>query len=317
MPFTVHGYTRAMAFGRGKVILFGEHAAVYGYPAIAAALADGCEATAEAWPTARLEVAPWNVAFDAEQTRGDADAPELHRAFRVLLDGYGASWPNVRVRAHLRIPGGAGLGGSAALSVAVVRAIDDWLGRTQSVEAVAAAANQAERVFHGTPSGIDAAMAAGSGVALFRKGQPLEPIALARPLTLVIGHSGKAKDTKRMVDSVRQQRERDPKKVDAIFEGIESLANNARTALQLGDLAPLGHYMMENQRLLNCLMLSTSELEHMCRTAVEAGALGAKLTGGGGGGCMIALCAGPELATPVLDALRALGKDAFLVEVKP
>ena len=189
--------------------------------------------------------------------------------------------------------------------------------RARTATELAAAATAGEDVFHGKSSGIDVAMAAGSGAALFRKGAPLAPVALARPLTLVIGHSGEPKQTKTTVASVARQLERDPVKVNQIFDAIEALVLNARTALQVGDLAPLGQYMIENQRLLNCLMVSTPTLELMCRTAIDAGALGAKLTGGGGGGCMVALCAGPELATPVLSALRALDKEAFLVEVKP
>lgn len=306
-----------MAFGRGKVILLGEHGVVHGRPALVAALPSGAEADCEPWSCARLEVEPWGVAFDAESAQSDERTEQLRQAFCALLDGYGAPRPSLRVRVRLSIPGGAGLGGSAALSVAVVRAIDAQLGRERDPDAVAEAALAAERVFHGTPSGIDTAAAVRSGALLFRRDQPVEAVALARPLWLVIGHSGEPKQTKRMVDSVRQQHERDPARVDKIFDAIEALVLNARTALQIGDLAPVGQYMSHNQELLNCLMLSTTELEAMCRAAVTAGALGAKLTGGGGGGCMVALCAGRELAEPVLAALRALGKQTFLVEVKP
>jgi mevalonate kinase len=306
-----------MAFGRGKVILLGEHSVVYGRPALVAGLARGAEAQAEPWPSARLEVEPWGIAFDADEMQSDDRTEQLRAAFCALLHGFGAPRPSVRVRVELSIPGAAGLGGSAALSVAIVRAIDALRGEQRSPEAVADAAMAAERVFHGQPSGIDTAMAAGSGAALFRKGQPLEPIVLARPLALVIGDSGESGQTKTTVASVKRQHERDPTKVDAIFDAIEALVLNAKSALQVGDLAPLGRFMSENQKLLNTLMLSTATLEEMCQTASAAGALGAKLTGGGGGGCMIALCAGPELATPVLDALHGMGKRAFLVEVQP
>jgi len=306
-----------MAFGCGKVILLGEHSVVYGRPALAASLASmGAEAHAEPWPNARLEVEPWGVAFDADPEQKDEPADPLQRAFRALLLSYGSPWPRARVRAQMSIPGAAGLGGSAALSVAVVRALDALQGSARGPEAVAATALEAEKVFHGTPSGIDTAMAAGSGVALFRQGK-LEQVALERPLTLVVGHSGEVGQTKITVASVKQQYERDPKKLGSIFDAIEALVVNAKSALQLGDVADLGKLMNENQRLLNTLLLSTSRLEEMCKAAESAGALGAKLTGGGGGGCMIALCAGPELAGPVLEALRKLGRDAFLVQVQP
>jgi mevalonate kinase len=305
-----------MAFGRGKVILLGEHGVVNDRPALAAALGRGAQAQAEPWPCAHLEVEPWGVAFDAHVEQADPRTESLRKAFGALLDGYGAR-PNARVRVQLSIPGAAGLGGSAALSVAVVRALDELQGQQRTPAAVAEAALAAERVFHGNPSGIDTAMAAGSGVALFRRGQPLEPVALSRSLTLVIAHSGELGRTVVSVESVRQQRERNPRKVDEIFDGMEALVRNARSALESGELARVGQLMTLNQKLLNTLMLSTQKLEAMCKDAEKSGALGAKLTGGGGGGCMIALCAGPELSGPVLDALRAHDSDAFPVEVQP
>ena len=305
-----------MAFGRGKVILLGEHGVVYGRPALAAALARGAEAEADAWSCARLEVEPWGVAFDAHVEQSDPRAEALRKAFCALLDGYGER-PKARVRVRVSIPAAAGLGGSAALSVAIVRALDALRGGERPADEVAAAALLAERVFHGNPSGIDTAMAAGSGVALYRKGKPLEPVALGRSLTLVIAHSGEAGRTVVTVESVRQQHERNPRKVDEIFDGMEALVLNARSALQDGELARLGQLLTLNQKLLNTLLLSTPKLEAMCKDAEAEGALGAKLTGGGGGGCMIALCAGPELAGPVLEALRAHDRDAFLVEVLP
>lgn len=305
-----------MAFGRGKVILLGEHGVVYDRPALAAALARGAEAQAEPWPCARLEVEPWGVAFDVDAPQTEPRGESLRKAFAALLDGYGTR-PKARVRVQLSIPGAAGLGGSAALSVAIVRALDELQGQQREPDAVAAAALAAERVFHGNPSGIDTAMAAGHGVALFRRGQPLEPVALARPLTLVIAHSGEVGQTVVTVESVRQQRERNPRKVDEIFDGMEALVRNAKSALEAGELAHLGQLMTLNQKLLNTLMLSTPKLEAMCKDAEKSGALGAKLTGGGGGGCMIALCAGPELSGPALDALRAHDPNAFLVEVQP
>ena len=136
-------------------------------------------------------------------------------------------------------------------------------------------------------------------------------------MRLAPGDSGEPGSTKQTVASVAQQHARNPRKLDEIFDGMEALVLNAKSALETGELARLGQLMSLNQKLLNTLMLSTPRLEAMCSAAEQGGALGAKLTGGGGGGCMIALCAGPELAGPVLAAVRALGRDAFLAEVQP
>jgi mevalonate kinase len=303
-----------MAFGHGKVILLGEHSVVYGKPAIALALPQGAEAEAEVADRSHLAVEPWAVSFDAAAPQSVPRVEMLRRAFVSLLEGY-EQRPSVHVRARLSLPGAAGLGGSAALSVAIVRAIDRLLGFERQPSEVADAALAAERVFHGNPSGIDTAMAAAGGAALYRKGQPLQALELGRKLTLVVGDSGAPSSTRETVASVARQHAHNPAKLEQIFDGIEALVNNGRTALQRGELTQLGQLMTLNQKLLSAMLLSTADLEEMCQVAERAGALGAKLTGGGGGGCMIALVDDPAQASSVLDALTALGRKAFVAEV--
>jgi mevalonate kinase len=307
-----------MATGHGKLILLGEHGVVYGRPAIAAALPGGADAVAEPWPCPRLEVETWGVAFDADSEQQEPPREMLRQAFCALLAPYTASRgqrPAFRIRAQLSLPGGAGLGGSAALSVAIVRALDAALGLHRDAAAIAEAALDAERVFHGNPSGIDSALAASGGVALYRKGQPLEPLKLGRKLTLVVGHSGEPGSTHETVASIARQHARNPRKLEQIFDGMEAIVINGKSALATGELWRLGQLMVLNQKLLNAMLLSTVRLEEMCQAAEQAGALGAKLTGGGGGGCMIALCEHHTQAETVQAALTALGRDAFIAEV--
>jgi mevalonate kinase len=303
-----------MAFGYGKLILLGEHSVVYGRPAIAVALPRGAEAQAEAADRARLEVQPWGVVVDAAIPESDPPREMLRQAFAALLAGY-PQQPAVAVRARLALPAGAGLGGSAALSVAVLRAIDEHLGQCRTASAVATAALAAEHVFHGNPSGIDTSVAAGGRAVLFRKGHPLEALSLRHPITLVVGDSGSASSTRDTVASVARQHAQNPAKLEAIFDGIEALVTNARSALQNGESSRLGQLMSLNQKLLSTMLLSTSQLEEMCQAAEKAGALGAKLTGAGGGGCMIAVVEHTRQAAAIVAALEALGRRAFLVEV--
>jgi mevalonate kinase len=313
--------------GHGKVILLGEHSVVYGRPAISAGLGRGCGARAErGQPGAgdTLSVEPWGVSVHAAQAENDPDRELLRRGFAVLCEALDARWrglgralprPSVRVHATMEIPGGAGLGGSAALSVAVVRAIDAVLDTPQDSEALVAASIAWERVFHGNPSGVDSAMAVHGGLARYVRGQPLTHVRGGKPLQLVVGNSGEHGSTKSTVASVARQHARDPIKTEQIFDAVASLVNNAQSALEAGEHTRLGQLMDLNQKLLNSLLLSTTKLEEMCQIARGAGALGAKLTGGGGGGCMIALAADVTGSERIARALSDAGFAAFAVEV--
>lgn len=313
--------------GHGKVILLGEHSVVYGRPAISAGLGRGCTAQAErgqAGAPDTLSVEPWGVSISTAQAETDPDREQLRRGFSVVCAALDARWtalgrsaqrPSVRVQAKMEIPGGAGLGGSAALSVAVVRAIDATFETPQEPEALVAASIAWERVFHGNPSGVDSAMAVHGGLARYVRGQPLKHVRGRIPLQLVVGNSGEHGSTKATVASVARQHARDPIKSEQIFDAIASLVDNAQSALEAGEHARLGQLMDLNQTLLNSLLLSTTKLEEMCQRARGAGALGAKLTGGGGGGCMIALAADAAGSERIARALSDAGFAAFAVEV--
>lgn len=308
----------AGAFGHGKVILLGEHAVVFGTPAIAAGIARGVHARARVAERTSLAVAPWGVEVEPRSPRanGDrADDDDLGRALGAALETHpGRELPPLRVEADVELPGGAGLGCSAALGVAVIRAIDQAVGYEASDADVAERALSWERVFHGNPSGVDNTMAAHGGVAYYRKGEPLEPVRMSRPLKLVVGDSGEPSSTREMVAGVARQRERDPARFDKTLEAIASLVRNARLAIEAGDLYGLGQLMNLNHALLNSLMVSTSTLEEMCAAARDAGAEGAKLTGAGGGGCMFALVKDDDVAARVVRAIEDTGHRAFVAE---
>lgn len=299
--------------GQGKVILLGEHAVVHGVPALAAALASGATASAQRGERDRLRVAPWGVDV------GVTDDLPLARAFAAALGARGGTREQIDVQAVVALPGGAGLGSSAALGVAVIRAIDALEGVTRDDDDTQRLALAWERVFHGNPSGIDTAMAIAGGVALYRRNpgegqRSLERVMPRAPITLVVAHSGEGASTRAMVESVARQKERDPARFDKTLAAIEALVSNARAALEAGDLRALGQLFDMNQSLLAAWMVSTGTIEEMCAAARAAGALGAKLTGGGGGGCMIALAPSAEAAEPIRAALLEHGKkEAWVV----
>jgi len=296
-----------MGFGRGKVILLGEHAVVHGCPAIAVGIERGV--TAEATPAERdlLRLSPWDFALRPDPSGGEP----LERAFAVALALY-PERPPLEVAAQVDLPAGAGLGCSAAIGVAVLDAIDEALGIERSRTELASAALDWEKVFHGDPSGIDNTMSAIGGVALYRKGDALQPLHSNKPLHLVVGYSGESSSTKEMVASVRRQLVRDPGRVNKAFEGIEVLVRNAKLAIEAGDHIALGQLLDLNHTILSSLMLCTTKLDEMCQAARRAGALGAKMTGAGGGGCMFALAPKHDQAVRLRDVL---GEGSFVGEV--
>ncbi|MCU0677079.1 MAG: mevalonate kinase [Myxococcota bacterium] len=299
-----------MAFGRGKVILLGEHGVVYGHPALAAGLGVGVHATARVSESDDdvIVARPWGVT-----ARVGSDEP-LALGLQAILEGMPSGVagsagsaaegrPRVHVEVDVELPGGAGLGCSAAIGVAVTGALDALFAIERTAEERGDYSLRWERVFHGNPSGVDNAMAAVGGVALFRRGQPLQSVRVKKPLPLVIAHSGESSSTKEIVAMVARQRDEETQRVDEAFGAIAALVNDAKLAVEAGDLKGLGQLLDLNQMLLAGLMLSTEKIEELCRVAREEGALGAKLTGAGAGGCMIALAKDEADAERLREAL--------------
>ena len=301
----------------GKVILLGEHAVVYGVPALAVGIDRG--ARARAVPSgpgpSRLLVSGWNIAV-----REDHPDHDLARAFRALLEAARAHSPSLdahEVEVEASLPPGGGLGCSAAIGVAIARALCPHAGH----DAVQAQAMAWEQVFHGNPSGVDAAVAARGGCVLFRRGEPMETVRVRGPLQLCVGNTGRASSTKAMVEGLARLRATQEDVVDRAFEAVRALVLSARVAIEAGDRPTLGRLMDRNQILLGSLFLSTPEIETMCDLARRAGALGAKLTGAGGGGCVVALVPSQAIADAVLDAWKGEGLEGFATsaaqEIRP
>jgi len=288
-----------MARANGKVILLGEHAVVYGVPAIAAGIERGVDASARPAPSSTLRI--------GERHASVADESELGRAFGALLESLGAE--NYAVEATLELPPGSGLGASAALGVAIARAVLVAQGVAVDGPRVLRAAAAWEGVYHGNPSGIDAAAAAHAGCLLYDRTNGPQPLSLARDLVLAIGLAGPPASTKLMVEGVARQRERRPELFEKALQAIRALVSNAKLCLEAGDLPGLGSLMNYNQMLLSGMFVSTEGIERCCALAREAGALGAKLTGAGGGGAVIALC--DRDSEPILSAWRAAGIECF------
>ena len=292
-----------MAFAHGKVILFGEHAVVYGMPAIAVGISAG--ARAHAAPAVRSSL---SIGEHGAQV---GDGSELGRALDALVRTLGVAPHSVAV--ELELPPGSGLGASAALGVAIARALLAASGEAESATRVLSAAAAWEGVFHGSASGIDAAASFYGGCLWFSRTEGALPLVPGSELSLVVAIAGPPAPTRLMVDSVAQLKARRPEVVDKALAGIGSIVENGRLALQAGDCVSLGKLMDLNHMILAGLFLSTEAIEDACNLAREAGALGAKLTGAGGGGAVVALVADdPE---PVLAAFRRRNLRCFPARV--
>jgi mevalonate kinase len=295
----------------GKVILLGEHAVVYGVPALCGALRSGVTITSQPGDGA-LVVPAWGVRAYPDPSDGGKDLARAYAAILRALRLDAQVVAGTDFVARFDIPTSAGLGSSAALSVALARAVCEAAAREQDPAAIAEAALRAEEVFHGRPSGLDHTVAQQGGFGLFRRGQGLVPLA-APALPLCIGMTGRARDTRGRVARVAALHEEAPAMTGACFARIRELVERGAAAVSGGDLPMLGAAMNDNQEILGRLEVSCPEIEHMCRLAREAGALGAKLTGGGGGGCVIALSPGNEEA--VRRRWAEAGYDSLLTTV--
>jgi mevalonate kinase len=307
--------------GRGtapaKAILLGEHAVVYGWPAIAVPLPQ-LRARAEARFDARFEGVAVEAAarFHGTSLQRDPDQP-LAKAAYLALDAVGGNPSHVVVHVESTIPIAAGLGSGAAVSAAIMRSIADLFGTPLAEARQSDLVYEVEKVHHGTPSGIDNTVVVYGRPVYFRKGFPPEFLEPGAALTLLVADTGVASATREAVAAVRQARDLDQQGVEGHMARIGALAEQGREAVLAGDLMTLGRLMDDDQAALADLGVSTPALDALVAAARGSGALGAKLTGAGRGGHAIAL-AGDDAAPSVAAALAAAGaKRVTVCRIEP
>jgi len=310
----VDSATEPLATGHGKVILLGEHAVVYGSHALAVPVPLAIQA----------KIADNDEGIDIIIPRWGAEQrlhrkPEQRHSFEkpiaLILEQLELLDEAMRIEIFPNVPRAVGLGSSAAVAVAITRALDQHFQLGLSDEQINALAFECEKVAHGTPSGIDNTMATYGFPMLYRKGEPalMEAMQIGADLPLVIGFSGVESLTAKMVARVADAQAKHPAIYRRMFHGIDGLVLEAKEALQKGDWQHLGELMNVNQGLLNAMQISCWEIEEMIQIARQHGALGAKVTGGGGGGACIALC--PHRQQEVIEALSDAGYQAMQVNV--
>ena len=307
----------SMSFGYGKIILTGEHSVVYGMHAVAAPISLGMKAKVRDHDRGiRLIIPRWGV----EQTLkfGAEHRHSIYRSLEIILDQLELREQGMVIEVAPEIPKAMGMGGSAALAVAIIRALDTNFKLGLSHEAVRELSFKSENIIHGRASGIDNTVATYGRLILFQKNNPpvITALNLAGDIPIVIGISGVESMTSKMILRIRKAREKHPEWYDDIFAGMNELSLAAREAIESGDLARLGHLMNLNHGYLNALSLSCPQVEELIDIARNNGALGAKITGGGGGGAMIALCGSEDAQKNIREKMYDAGYDALATNIK-
>lgn len=310
------------ASAAAKVILFGEHAVVYGHPAVAIPVQD-VRANAAisidfsiAMPIIDANDLKISISLD-ELTVPDSithliKAIELFNTKVTKLPKTG--W---RLTLWSKIPIGRGLGSSAATSIAVLRALLKAMNKLLLPKEVIDLSFELEKIHHGTPSGIDNTVIALEKPVLFRKDREPASIKPSLPIYFVVGDTGISKNTAEVVSQVATAREKNLEQYDRIFKQIGQLALEGSRAVKDGDAKKLGHLMNENQAMLERINVSSPEIDRLIKAAVSSGAIGAKLCGAGKGGCIVAVTHDFESSQIIAKQLLKAGAEkSFITKLK-
>jgi mevalonate kinase len=305
----------AIGSAPAKAILVGEHAVVYGYPAIAIPIPQA-RVRAEARfihgrPAGHVSISAPAVQLQTTLEALDSTHP-MAALIRLALQEMGVQKaPAFALQIESSIPVAAGLGSSAAVSVAVLRALAGLFERHLPTERLSALAYQVERIHHGTPSGIDNTVVSVERPILFVRGRDPVPLAVAAPMAFLLAYCGVASSTGEAVARVRRAYQRQRENVEQIFRRIRACVDQALEALEQGNPVALGAAMDRNHAALVELGLDIPQTAALVQAALDAGAIGAKITGAGLGGNVIALV-DEQVAKQVRAALEAAGAERIL-----
>ena len=296
--------------GFGKVILFGEHFVVQGVPGIVSAIDSTVDAEVKKTGAGITVTDERKGATGYTQKKKAQQEESIERMLRMM--GINTKRTVLDIWLGGNLPGFSGIGASAASSVAIARAIAEEFKMDLPDAKINEIAYEAEKAYAGTPSGIDNTSATYGGMIWFKRNlsgvsDTIEKLSIRKPVEIIIGNTGIVADTKEMVAGVAVRKKRNPEKYSLFFKQAEDLAYTAKKSLREFDLRKVGNLMNENHRLLQEIEVSCKELDHLVNLAREQGAFGAKLTGGGGGGCMVALTPGKELQEPIAAAMEKEG----------
>jgi len=287
-----------------KIILFGEHAVVYGYPGIAVPVT-------ELFTDIEIEKSQ-EFSYTTTWILDDKQKTKLEKLFHFLFNKLDLSIP-VKITIKSNIPIASGFGSSASLSVALIRTFSHEFGLNLDREEINKLAFECEKIFHGVPSGIDNTVIVYEQP-IFYKDKKIEFLKLEKPFQLIIANSGIKTSTKETVDFVRREYKKNKEKYTMLFTEIGKIAEKAKEHLKQGNFDRLGELMSQNHLLLKEIGVSCEKLEDMVKEALLNGAAyGSKLAGSGKGGNMIALARDKE---SLVEQLSKISDEIIISEIK-
>jgi mevalonate kinase len=306
----------------GKIILSGEQFVVLGAPAVAMAVNLYSKVDVRPSQTGRIEVTadiPLHLVAAADKASSPKENQGLLEPLRLAasatLDHLATEARNVRVDANCQIPIGAGLGSSASTTVATISAVAKSRGTRLDRREIYKLAFIPENYLHGQPSGVDQATCTYGGIIQFRKPSKIKAISVKRPPIILVCDSGIHRSTKALVGLVVKRSREQTTRFQTHLEEVSGISNAVVNAVKKEDDDELGALMNRNHELLRQIGVSTPGLDSLVVAARKAGALGAKLTGAGGGGCIIALCATEKARSNIAKELRREGGTIYNVSL--
>lgn len=293
--------------GYGKCILFNEHFVVYGIPSIVSAIGDVTVAKAEKTESGGVQLVddrPATPGYKEKYLEAQKDS------MRRILEAMNISpEENVKITLSGNLYAASGVGASAASCTAAARALNSFFDMGLDDDRINEIAYEGEKGYHGTPSGVDNTASTYGGLIWFVRSEKniFDPVTMKEPVEIVMGNTGKVANTKAAVAGVRERKEKFPEKYEKIFGEADQIVHAARKALEADDLEKVGDLMNRNHALLQQIEVSNQDLDMLVETAKTVGAVGAKMTGGGLGGYMVALTPGAELQENVAKAIEKKG----------
>ena len=302
----------ALGKASGKIILMGEHAVVYGQPAIAIPFS-AVETVAEVKEDGEALTVTCEF-YDGLVHKMPEILESLKHAIRFSLYRIGAPQdPAIHIDIHSTIPAERGMGSSAAVAVAIARSLFNFYGKVLTDKELWEIVQSSEKIAHDNPSGIDTVTTSGKSPVFFVKDQPIEQLSINMDAYLIVADTGQTGQTLKAIQSVKALLSKVTYQIDSLsdpkqaIKELGQLTKLAKEALLNNCILELGEVMNQAHQLLASLTVSNQTLDRLAQAARQAGALGAKLTGGGRGGCLIALAKDKESAEKIARTLLEQG----------